>query len=100
MVDFQQVLAGVVVMVCGVMLVRLVVGERRRHRIDSVVLGAWAVLRLRAESLWRWRARRKARADAARVTRQVIERARQQPKVRREGNVYTPEAFKEPRKPD
>jgi len=100
MVDFGRVLAGVVAAVCVLLLVRLAVGPRRRARIDRVLADAWSTWRLRLEGLWRWRAHRKARAEAERVTRQVIDRARQAPKVRKEGNVYTPDAFRDPRKPD
>lgn len=98
MVDFERILAGVVVGICVLLLVRLSIGARRRQRLDRVLLDRWQALRRVAWSVWHWRASRRAATQAADEARRAIERARQR-KVDRQGNVYTPEAFKEPRKP-
>jgi hypothetical protein len=100
MADVERVLAGVIAGVCLVMLGRLLLGERRRARLDRILQDwAWRVQRW-AKGLWRWRAHRRASTAAAQVAKQAIERARH--RVDKQGNVYTPEAFKdrEPRRPD
>lgn len=100
MADVERVLAGVIAGVCLAMLGRLMLGERRRARLDRTLLDLLSSLRLMGQRLWRWRAHRRAATEAAQVARQAIERARH--RVDKQGNVYTPEAFKdrEPRRPD
>ena len=86
----ENVLAGLVLAACVVMLLRLALGSARRSRFDRLSRSLWAGLRARALALWRWpRSRRKAQqlADDA------IRRARE---GRWEGNVYTPDQFKKP----
>ncbi len=86
----ENVLAGAVLAVCLVMLLRLALGSARRSRFDRFFRALWAGLRARSIALWRWpRSRRKAQqlADDA------IRRARE---GRWEGNVYTPDQFKKP----
>lgn len=98
MVDIERILAGVVAGICVLLLVRLSIGVHRRQRLDRFCRDRWQALRRVAWSVWHWRASRRAAAQAAEEARRAIERARQR-KVDRQGNVYTPEAFKEPRKP-
>lgn len=83
--------------VCLVMLVRMVLGEERRARMDVAYLQLWAGVRRRALYLWTWRSRRQSAAQAKQVADEVINRVRH--RVEKEGNVLTPEAFKGPRKP-
>lgn len=83
--------------VCVVMLIRMALGEQRRARFDRAFIKAWAGLRRRALFVWHWRSRRQSAAQARQVAQDVIQRVRH--RVEKEGNVLTPEAFKEPRKP-
>jgi hypothetical protein len=83
--------------VCVVMLVRMVLGEQRRARMDRVFTHAWFALQRRALYVWGWRSRRQSAAQAKQVADEVINRVRH--RVEKEGNVLTPDAFKGPRKP-
>lgn len=86
--------AALTLIVCIVLLVRMFVGERARRRIDRAGGAAWGWLRSRAFYLWHWR---ESRRRAAREAEDAIQRARR--RMEREGNVYRPDAFQEPRKP-
>lgn len=83
--------------VCLVMLVRLALGDARRARFDRAFLQVWARVRRQAVLVWHWRSRRRSAAEARQAAQDVINRVRH--RVEKEGNVITPEAFKEPRKP-
>ncbi len=84
----EKILAGLVLLVCALLLLRLVIGERRRRRYDAFWRRAWAGTRIRALRLWHWRsATRQARRDAD----EAIRRARG---GEWDGNVYKPTAFK------
>jgi hypothetical protein len=98
MVQFERVLAGLIAVACVLLLVRLLLGARHRQRVDQTLWRWWRNTRRAALALWHWRDSRKAAAHAKQVAKQAIERARH--RVDKKGNVYTPEAFKEPRKPD
>jgi hypothetical protein len=87
----EKVLAGIVVALCAGLFVRLLVGERRRRRLDAWLQQAWAALARRARAAWHWRS---ARKEAQRVADEAIRRARGE--VEREGNVYKPKSFKKP----
>lgn len=93
--DLKAVMAVAVALACLVLLLRLVLGARRRARFDAAFKAMGRQLRRRALLLWHWRSSRQA---AAKATQDAIERAR---RIRgtQEGNVYTPDAFKDPRKP-
>lgn len=91
----QKWWAGLVVLICIVMLIRLVVGARRRAAMDRAAKAGWHAMRAWTAGLWHWRQRRQ---DAARMTEEAIQRARRQ-RVDKDGNVLRPQAFKEPRKP-
>jgi hypothetical protein len=94
----ENVLAWMVAAACGLMLVRLFIGEDRRAVVDRA-LARWSrITARRAQGLYHWRANRQARLDAAAVAHAAIERARHS-KVSKAGNVYTPEVFKGPKKP-
>lgn len=86
--------AALTLAVCIVLLVRMMLGPALRRRIDRVGASAWNGLRARALYLWHWR---ESRRRAEREAEQAIQRARR--RLEREGNVYRPDAFQEPRKP-
>ena len=82
----EKLLAGAVLAVCAVMLLRLCLSARARYRFDHAVrtvvrLPLWVVHRMRA----------------SRGAAEAIRRAKA--KGEWEGNVYTPKSFKRPRKP-
>lgn len=86
--------SAVLLAVCVVMLLRLVMGAKRRRGFDAWAGRTWGQLREIAQLSWRWRSnRRKAEAAA----QEAIRRASAD--VRRDGNVYRPDSFRGPRKP-
>ena len=98
----EQVFAAIVLALCLVLLVRLVLGRRRRARFDAL-LRHWAqATRRTALRVWHWRSSRKAAELAAeRAAADAIRRAQRGARetVQREGNVYRPKSFRNPRKP-
>ena len=90
----ELVFAGIALVVCVALLLRMALPERQRRRVDA----EWNLLvhrgRLLAHRLWFWRAHRRS---AAREAEDAIRRA--QRKVQRDGNVIRPDSFKGPRKP-
>lgn len=84
----EKIFAGLVLLVCGLLLLRLVIGERRRYRYDAFWRRLWIGVRIRSLRLWHWRrAGRQARRDAE----EAIRRARD---GEWDGNVYKPKSFK------
>jgi hypothetical protein len=83
--------------ICVAMLVRLGLGDARRARLDRAFLQLWARVRHQALLIWHWRRRRRSAEQAKQAAQDVINRVRH--RVEKDGNVITPEAFKEPRKP-
>ncbi len=73
----EQVLAGIGLAVCVVLMLGMLVGQARRARWQAVL-----------RHLWRWPQRRRT---ASREAQQAIERARRA--VERDGNVYRPKSF-------
>jgi hypothetical protein len=106
MVAVGQVLAGIVLATCALMLIRMSLGSVRRYRLDAFLrrLGrpfrdAARRTRKRAVDVWQSVFLRRARERAAaREAAEVIERARRR-QSEREGNVYTPRSFRRPKKP-
>jgi uncharacterized membrane protein YqjE len=103
LIMLERSFALLVAIVCLVLLVRLVLPERHRWRLDAKTQAAWRACRDWARQAWRWRS---SRQEAARIAEEAIERARKG--VERDGNVFRPNAFKptrgsrdsgEPRKP-
>ena len=95
----QQIFAGLVLATCALLLVRLVIGERRRYRFDAAARHLWLRLRRLALalhrkllSLWHWRASRRRAAQAA---EEAIRRARSADGSW-DGNVYKPKSFRKP----
>jgi hypothetical protein len=96
---FEKVFAGLVIVVCALLLLRLLIGERRRYRFDAAARRLWFTLRRFALwlqrkllSLWRWRSSRRQAAQAA---EEVIRRARSADGSW-DGNVYKPKSFRKP----
>jgi len=90
----ELVFAGIALIVCVALLLRMALPERQQQRVDA----QWTLLvhrgRLLAHRAWFWiRHRRRA----AREAEEAIQRA--QRKVERDGNVIRPDSFKAPRKP-
>lgn len=79
--------------ICVVMLIRLALGDARRARLDRAVIMAWGRLRYQVLAIWHWRRKRRSAAQAKQAAQEVINRVRH--RVEKEGNVLTPEAFKE-----
>lgn len=103
MAMLQESFALLVATVCLVLLVRLVLPERHRWRLDAWAQRTWRACRDGLRQAWHWRSSRK---EAARIAEEAIRRARNG--VERDGNVFRPKAFKqtrdsrdsgEPRKP-
>lgn len=90
----EKSFAATVLAVCVVMLLRMVIGERRRHRMDAAALRLWYGLRRQALRAWNWWP---ARRKAARMADEAIRRA--QADGEWDGNVYRPRSFRKPRKP-
>ncbi len=96
---FEQGLAGLTLAVCALLLLRLVIGERRRYRFDAAARRLWFTLRRFGLSLQRkllslghWRASRRQAAHAA---EEAIRRARSADGSW-DGNVYKPKSFRKP----
>lgn len=91
-------MAVLVAVVCLALLVRLLLGSQRRHRVDQAVL-RWGHAGRRL-ALWccRWPSNRKAKAQAAREAQEAIDRARSRGVWK--DNVFTPESFRQARKKD
>jgi hypothetical protein len=91
----EKVFAGIALAVCGVLLLRMLLPEAHRVRLDAAWQRALQGSRMWARRAWFWR---KHRQRAAREAEEAIRRA-QRSVVERDGNVIRPDAFKGPRKP-
>jgi hypothetical protein len=81
---------------CLAFLVRLLLGERRRARLDQFFWRAVQVSKTPWRALKRWHMRREMANSASKQARDAIARARIT-SVERQGNVYTPSAFNDKR---
>ena len=92
----EKIFAAVVLAGCALLLVRLMLSERRRYRLDaalrSVARSAQRAARS-VQSAWRWGGAQRASKKAA---IEAIRRARDGAGVTREGNVYKPKSFRKP----
>ncbi len=105
----EQILAALVVLLCGAALVRLCLGERRRQRLDHALRTGWqrlqaTALRLRQHRRTKKRAEREAEEAIGRARGRANGHARNTSGMRNgtgngEDNVIRPESFKRPRKP-
>lgn len=97
----EPLLAGLTLIVCTVLLVRLCLRPAQRQRFDRTLRGWGWTLRHGALQLWHWRAsRRLARAEAEAVIRRARTGKAADGDGEWSGNVYTPKAFRKTRRPD
>ena len=92
----EKIFAAMVLGVCALLLVRLMLGERRRYRLDAALRSVASTAQRAArsaQSAWRWGSARRASKKAA---IEAIRRARNSASVTREGNVYKPKSFRKP----
>lgn len=88
--------AAVLLAVCVLMLLRLMLGAKRRRVLDARVLRIAARLGQLAQRVWHWRSDRRRASLAAQA---AIRRARAGSDLERDANVYRPDSFRGPRKP-
>ncbi|MCE9660546.1 MAG: hypothetical protein K8R60_18625 [Burkholderiales bacterium] len=85
----EKIFPAIVVAACLVLLLRLLLGERRRHRFDRAFVRWSHSARLRMEGLFTWNA---GRRRARRAAEEAIRRARDGG-GEWDGNVYRPKSF-------
>lgn len=90
----ERVFAAIALAVCALLLVRLVIGERRRWYFDAFWKRLWSRVRRAALAVWHWRDARREAARAREAAAEVIRRARDRGEW--DGNVYTPKSFRKP----
>ncbi len=90
----ERVFAAIALAVCALLLVRLVIGERRRWRFDAFVRRMAQGARRFGIRVWHWRDARRAAESARRAADEAIKRARDRGEW--DGNVYTPKSFRKP----
>ena len=84
----EKVFPAIVVACCLVLLLRLVLGETRRHRFDRAIARWSRIVGARIEGLFTWNA---SRRRARRAAEEAIRRAREGGDW--DGNVYRPRSF-------
>jgi hypothetical protein len=89
----ELTLAGLGLVVCLALLVRMVLPERQRWAVDYHARRIWLALQRASHRLWHWRDHRRA---ASREAEAAIRRARGE--ATREGNVIRPKSFDKNRK--
>lgn len=62
---FETVLAAIGLAACVLGLLHMVIGPRRRQRVNTAALRLWLALRRFAHAAWHWRASRRKAANAA-----------------------------------
>ncbi|HEX2540414.1 MAG TPA: hypothetical protein VHM00_04960 [Caldimonas sp.] len=87
----EKIFAAGVVLGCVVLLLRVLLGPRRRSRLDAAVRRTATLLQHR---FGRFVGLPSAHARAEREARNAIARARARASADREGNVIRPKAFK------
>lgn len=87
----EKTIALSIAAACLVMLVRLMIGSRRRDRLDHAVVGRWRRYSTWVVKTWRWRVSKK---KAAKEAQAVINRARTRGDW--DGNVFRPKSFQKP----
>jgi hypothetical protein len=91
------VLAGALLLCCGVLLVRLCLPAPRRQQFDRRLQHGWTRLRLLVTGIPRhWVQRRRTQREAAEAIERARRRSAGSTDVQREGNVYRPDRFKPP----
>jgi hypothetical protein len=89
----ERVFAAIALAVCAVMLLRLLLGERRRYRFDAATRRVARALQRAPGEL---RRRRSTRRAAEKVANDAINRARGRPPGEWDGNVFTPKSTRKP----
>ena len=89
----ERVFAGIALAVCAALLIRLLIGERRRYRLDAAVRRMAQSLRRAPSDLRRHRDSQRA---AEKVANDAINRARGRPPGEWDGNVFTPKSTRKP----
>ncbi len=96
MMSAERIVAGLITLVCLVLLVRLVLSPARQARFDAHLRRTWHRLKQAMHHLRHWRQNRqrqqRAQDQAAKAALEAINRARRG--VERDGNVIRPKAFK------
>jgi len=92
----ERVFAGIVLAVCALMLVRLMLDDRRRWRFDSFFRRSWQRIVETGAVVRHWRKARRNATHARQMADEAIQRARGRRPVEKEGNVYTPKSFRKP----
>lgn len=90
----ERVFAAIALAVCAVLLVRLLIGERRRWYFDAFVRRLYLRSRAAVLRVWHWRDARREAERAREAAAEVIRRARDRGDW--DGNVYTPKSFRKP----
>lgn len=89
----EKFFAGVALVVCLALLLRMGLRQHQQRRVDAAAQRVADGSRRWARRIWFWRAHRQ---HAAREAEEAIRRAQRQGK--RDGNVVRPDAFKGPPK--
>ena len=89
----EKLFPAIVVAACLVLLLRLVLGERRRPRFDRAIARWSRSASLRIQGLFTWNA---SRRRARRAAEEAIRRARDGGEW--DGNVYRPSSFNDKKK--
>lgn len=90
----ERVFAAIVFAACAVLLARLALRERGRHRFDAFFIRNGRALKRAGRSVWRWRDARREAEQARQAADEAIQRARDRGEW--DGNVYTPKSFRKP----
>lgn len=95
MLSIERLFAAAGIAVCAVLLLRLLIGERWRWRLDAALHRHWRSTLSVGKRIRLWRS---SRRDAAKVADEAIRRARDGARRSsdRDGNVYKPKAFRKP----
>ena len=90
---FETVVSIFILAVCIALMLRLMVGARRRQAIDAWARRSAYNVRSAALRIYHWRSARKV---ARQATEDAIRRARSDDGGTWEGNVYKPKSFRRP----
>jgi hypothetical protein len=100
----EKLFAGIVLAVCLALMLRMLLGARRRARFDAAARRAWGNSQHFLRSAYHWRSHRR---EAERTADEAIRRAKGRSgnsdgaggaDGEWEGNVYKPKSFRKPRK--
>ena len=86
----EKIFAAAMIVVCVLLLLRMLLGPRRRNRVDASLRRNGEAWQRRVRRLVAWPA---AELRARRETKEAIRRARRSA-IERDGNVIAPKAFK------